>query len=99
MRPMIELLEGRRLLAVAPGTGLAGVYFDNNNFPGASVARVDRKVQFDFAATAPPAPIAPSTYSVRWTGRVKPSFSETYTFYTNSDDGVRVWLNHKLLID
>src|SRR2546423_9761477 len=96
---MIEALEGRTLLAVSPGTGLEAVYFDNGNFTGTSTSRVDRKVYFDFARTPPPAPIGNSIYSVRWTGRIKPSFSETYAFYSISDDGVRVWVNHKLLID
>jgi hypothetical protein len=39
------------------------------------------------------------TFSVRWTGQVMPQFSETYTFYTTSNDGVRLWVNGQLLID
>jgi len=38
-------------------------------------------------------------YSVRWTGQVQPLYSETYTFYANTDDGVRLWVNGVLLID
>ena len=30
---------------------------------------------------------------------VQPRFSETYTFYTLSDDGVRLWVNNQLIID
>jgi endo-1,4-beta-D-glucanase Y len=30
---------------------------------------------------------------------VKANYSETYTFYTLSDDGVRLWVNNKLVID
>jgi hypothetical protein len=26
-------------------------------------------------------------------------YSETYTFYAAVDDGVRVWINHKLVLD
>jgi hypothetical protein len=36
---------------------------------------------------------------VRWTGMVQPLFNETYTFYTTTDDGVRLWVNGQLLID
>jgi unsaturated chondroitin disaccharide hydrolase len=97
--PRMEALERRQLFAVTAGTGLQAAYFPNNNFTGSAVSRVDKKVYFDFAATAPPAPIAPTTYSVRWTGQVKPSFDETYTFYATADDGVRLWVNHKLLVD
>lgn len=43
--------------------------------------------------------------AVRWTGQVIPAASpattyyETYTFYTQNDDGVRLWVNNQLLID
>ena len=30
---------------------------------------------------------------------MQPAFSQTYTFYTRTDDGVRLWVDHKLLID
>ena len=30
---------------------------------------------------------------------MQPRFSESYTFYTSSDDGVRLWVNNRLLID
>jgi len=40
-----------------------------------------------------------SQYSARWTGQVRPKYSETYTFTTTSDDGVRLWVDGKPLID
>jgi len=39
------------------------------------------------------------SFSVRWTGQVIPRYSETYTFHTISNDGVRLWVNGRLLID
>ena len=38
-------------------------------------------------------------FSVRWIGELQAQFSEPYTLYTESDDGVRVWLNEQLIID
>jgi len=38
-------------------------------------------------------------FGVRWVGEVQAQFTEPYTFYTKSDDGVRVWLNEQLIID
>jgi unsaturated chondroitin disaccharide hydrolase len=96
----MEPLESRRLMAVTTaGTGLSATYFNNIDLTGASAARIERKVYADFATTPPPPPIAPTTFSARWTGKIKPSFGETYTFYATADDGVRLWVNHKLLID
>jgi hypothetical protein len=39
------------------------------------------------------------TFSVCWTGQVQPLYSETYTFKTTSDDGVRLWVNGQQIID
>ena len=38
-------------------------------------------------------------FSVRWTGKVVPTISGTVTFHTVSDDGVRLWIDGKQLID
>lgn len=40
-----------------------------------------------------------SQFSARWTGMIEPTAGEEYTFYTNSNDGVRLWIDGKLLID
>lgn len=37
--------------------------------------------------------------NARFEGLVTPSFSETYTFYVTSDDGVRVWVDGSLVVD
>jgi glucose/arabinose dehydrogenase len=81
------------------GTGLAAVYFDNRDLTGPQVARTDGAVDFSWGAAAPAPGIDADTFSVRWTGRLAPRFTETYTFTTTSDDGVRLWLGGQLLID
>ncbi|WP_207549831.1 PA14 domain-containing protein [Thermostaphylospora chromogena] len=37
--------------------------------------------------------------TVRWTGRIRPEFSETYTFSMIGDNGYRLWVNNQLIID
>src|SRR5690606_41671999 len=39
------------------------------------------------------------TFSVRWSGQVLAQYSETYSFYVTADDGVRLWVDGKLIID
>lgn len=39
------------------------------------------------------------TFSCRWTGYVRADFTQSYTFYTMSDDGVRLWVNSVQLVN
>ncbi|HYE98027.1 MAG TPA: carbohydrate-binding protein [Planctomycetota bacterium] len=86
-------------VAVRGGTGLSGEYFDDTTLTAIRATRLDPTVNFDWALNAPHPNVGAETFSVRWTGRVVPRFTETYTFYTRTDDGVRLWLNGVLLID
>ncbi len=38
-------------------------------------------------------------FSARWTGEIAPKFSEEYAFSTRSNDGVRLWIDDRLVID
>ncbi|MGB0646933.1 MAG: PA14 domain-containing protein, partial [Bradymonadia bacterium] len=40
-----------------------------------------------------------TNFRVRWSGYITPSYTETYTFATLSDDGIRVWIDDRLVID
>jgi hypothetical protein len=80
--------------------GLDATYFNNKDFTGSTFSRIDRTVNFDFGVHQSPAPgIAGDTFSVRWHGMVYPAFSETYTFTVRSNDGVRLWIDGKSVID
>ncbi len=92
----IESLEPRHLLS---GTGLIGAYYNTTGFTGHSKWRLDPYVYFNFAKNPLPETIKSTTCSVRWTGSVRAAYTETYTFYTTSDEGIRLWVDHKLLVD
>jgi len=47
----------------------------------------------------PPAPGLTENYSVRWSGEVSAAAPGPYEFITNTDDGVRVFVDQKLVID
>jgi hypothetical protein len=81
------------------GTGLTGQYYDNADFSALAGTRIDATINFDWGGGAPDPTMGADTFSVRWTGRIEPRHSETYTFYTTSDDGVRLWINGQLVID
>jgi glucose/arabinose dehydrogenase len=88
-----------RATSVGTGSGLSATYFDTATFGGTIVPRRDATVDFTWGLNAPAAGIGADTFSVRWTGQVEAQFSATYTFYTQSDDGVRLWVNGQQLVD
>src|SRR5688500_14219368 len=99
-RALLERLESRVLRHASPaGDGLLGQYFNNKDFSAPVFARTDATVNFAWGAGSPAAFIAPESFSVRWTGKIIPHKSEAYTFYTASDDGVRLWIDGTLVID
>lgn len=85
--------------ASGTGTGLLGAYFNNMTLTGTSLTRTDAMVNFDWGSDAPMTSINADGFSVRWTGFVQPQFSGTYTFYTLSDDGVRLYVNNQPLVN
>jgi RHS repeat-associated protein len=81
------------------GTGLTGRYFDNMDFTNLKLTRNDATVNFDWGVGTPHSSVGVDTFTVRWEGKVEPRYSQLYTFYTATDDGVRLWVNGQLLID
>lgn len=80
--------------------GLYAEYFNNENLTGEpALKRKDHKIDFNWRADSPDPTIQPDLFSIRWTGKVMPQYSETYTFTTISDDGIRVWIDGQLVID
>jgi hypothetical protein len=86
--------------ALSTGTGLHADYFNNQTLTApVAVTRTDGTVNFNWGSGAPAAGIGADHFSARWTGQVEPLFTQTYTFFTVSDDGVRLWVNGQLLIN
>jgi hypothetical protein len=88
---------------IGDGSGLKGEYYEGPRFDRFVFSRADPKIDFDWITYPTQSPgagiVAYSDYTVRWTGRIVAPYSETYTFYAAVDDGVRVWINHKLVLD
>nr|WP_229521446.1 PA14 domain-containing protein [Paenibacillus monticola] len=86
---------------VAPATnGLQGEYFGNMQLSGNPViVRNDAALDFNWRLLSPDATLGVDFFSVRWSGKIKPLYSETYQIFTTSDDGIRVWINGSLVID
>jgi hypothetical protein len=98
-------------LAVVPpgilpgnGTGLRGDYrtlrYSTNAFSGPpTLTRIDSTVDFNWGSGSPDAAISANDFTVRWSGQVQALGDDTYTFYTVSDDGVRLWVDGQPLVN
>jgi hypothetical protein len=85
--------------AAARPTGLRGQYFSNSTLSGPAQTRMDPAIDFTWRSGAGPLPGGRDIYSARWTGKLSPLYSERYCFRTMNDDGVRVWIDGRLVID
>ena len=82
------------------GGGVRGDYYRGENFNTFVLSRTDPQINFNWPdGTAPDGAIGDDNFSIRWTGEIEAAFTETYTFYTNSDDGVRLWVDGQPLVD
>ncbi len=79
--------------------GLRAQYYQGKSFTNLKWTEIDPTVDFAWGTSAPNSIVPADNFAVRWTGAVQPKYAETYTFYTRSDDGVRLWVNGTLLID
>ena len=81
------------------GGGVRGDYFKGMNFESYVLSRIDPQIKFAWGEGAPDLVVGVDNFSVRWTGEIEAAFTETYTFYTNSDDGIRLWVDGQQLIN
>ena len=80
--------------------GLKAEYFTNQNLEGDPVKTVvDKQINFSWNDDGPFADFPNDNFSVRWTGYLKFDQTEDHTLDISSDDGVRLYLDDKLVID
>ena len=93
-----EPIKRKKAPAGGDGTGLLGEYYLGNNFDRLMFTRPDRNIDYDWTGTGPDPRMPMQAFSVRWLGQLIPPTSDTYTLMTDSDDGVRVYLDGHLII-
>ena len=82
------------------GGGIRGDYYKGMNFENHVLTRTDPEINFNWGDPGGPDPaVGNDGFSARWTGEVEAAFTETYTFYTSSDDGARLWVNGQQLVN
>ncbi|MBW7990497.1 MAG: hypothetical protein FVQ84_10835 [Planctomycetes bacterium] len=81
------------------GGGLRADYYEGD-FGPLVLTRTDPQINFSWMDPDAPDPaVGDNDFSIRWTGEVEAGYTETYTFYPKTDDGVRLWVGGKQLAD
>jgi glucose/arabinose dehydrogenase/PKD repeat protein len=80
--------------------GLQAAYYPTEDLSGTTaLTRLDPVIDANWGTAAPVSGLPVDDFSVRWSGQVVPRYSQTYTFTATSDDGARLWVNGRLVID
>ncbi|HKQ75983.1 MAG TPA: glycoside hydrolase family 3 C-terminal domain-containing protein [Blastocatellia bacterium] len=91
---------GATVPASATPGGFKAEYFNNKELKGQpALVRTDEQINFDWSRGRPAPEINEDGFSVRWTGKFTPPESGSYKLGAMADDGVRVYLDGKLLVD
>ncbi|ADB40621.1 OmpA family protein [Spirosoma linguale] len=79
--------------------GLKGDYYVGTNFERKVFTRIDPQLNFNWRGRSPGPGLPESYYSIRWTGKLLAPVSGEYRFYAKVDDGIRVWVGNKKVMD
>jgi beta-glucosidase len=109
--PLVEA----QYLRPAPGSserGLRGEYFRSSDLSGTpALVRVDAQIGFRWdrgsptdnlmarGEAGPGQGVPPDNFSIRWSGQLLPPVSGTYRFEAAANDGFRLYLDGRLLLD
>jgi len=84
---------------VSGGDVWRGEYYDNRDLSGSpALVRYDPAIDFDWNTGSPDPGIPSDNFSVRWT-RTLGFEAGTYRFFASTDDGGRIFVDDRLVVD
>jgi len=84
---------------VGSGIGVRAEYFKGTDLTGNPVVtKTESSIDHDWGSGEVAGGISDAV-SARWTADLEAPLTETYQFITTTDDGVRLWLDGRLIID
>ena len=82
------------------GGGVKAEYFANMTLTGGPfLTQIEPQIDHSWGDPGGPTPSVVNQFSARWTADLEIAVGDTYTFVTTSDDGARLWLNGKLIVN
>jgi hypothetical protein len=93
-------LSWERIEPAGGGSNWRGEYFNNRELSGSpALVRADRAIDFNWGTGSPaPGVVSTDDFSVRWTATLNFNGGR-YRFTTETDDGVRLYIDDRLVID
>ncbi|OGX82198.1 hypothetical protein BEN49_14330 [Hymenobacter coccineus] len=79
--------------------GLRGDYYEGLNFEHLVRTQRDARLDFDWHEQSPVPGVPATSFTVRWTGWLVPPVTGRYVLHLTVDDGVRLWLDQRLLLE
>lgn len=94
LRTASNVTETPDYTTLPQGVGLTGKYYEGTSFSTFKSQRVDPVVQYDASTGAPALDLTPTSFSVRFEGKIRPKYTETYTFYLTHNDSGKLWVQN-----
>lgn len=101
----VDYVRVKRLAAPATGKwgtgdGLSVSYWKNTALTGTpTVNRVESTVNHNWKTFSPDVALPADKFSARWTGQVQAPYTGTFKFFVKADDGLRLWVNNRQIIN
>lgn len=96
-RPSSSSVGGEGGESLPPSPGLRAEYW--SSYLDLVLERIEPTLNTVWGAGGPSDVVGVDRFSARWTGTLDPPETGQYTLITDSDDGVRVWVDGELVID
>lgn len=98
--PWVSASDGMELIGAANfPEGLKVEYYEGTKLEGEPKTRVEHWINFEPVNQAPDPFLPKSPLSVRWSGKLRPTVSGEYVLNLTSDDGARLSIDGKKVID
>ena len=97
----VQQIGGQEPAAPLPkgtGRGVRGYYYNNTSANGAPALQRTDRVNFTWSGSPGPG-VNADHFSARWLGTLEAPVTGSYEIQTDSDEGIRVWIDGALVID
>lgn len=92
-------LLGARARCQLTGKGFTVTYFSDTNLSARVCSRLEPRLHRDYAQESPAWGVPRDHFSARWEGWVVCPNDAEYRFFSQSDDGLRMWIDDVLVLD